>query len=89
MFTDINCFNEQTFAIQCTYGELAYRYKWKLVTGVNDNKMKRDLLVWERMIQLVMKWNPADIGQTTNLVNKLTESEVYDIMYKLTHKMNG
>ena len=55
MFTDINCFNEQTFLIQCTYGELAYNYKWKLVLGVNDNKMKRNLLVWQRMIQLVIK----------------------------------
>ena len=70
MFTDINCFNEQTFLIQCTYGELAYNYKWKLVLGVNDNKMKRNLLVWQRMIQLVTKWDPSDIGKTKGFVQE-------------------
>jgi hypothetical protein len=88
MFTDINCFNEQTFLIQCTYGELAYNYKWKLVLGINDNKMKRNLLVWQRMIQLVIKWDPSDIGKTKDFVNSLTESQISDILYKLNHKMN-
>lgn len=83
MFTDKECFCTEVWNLQCLYGELAYKYKWKLILGSKAKKLKRKLLLAMNILNILNSYDTRDIDQKVYKYNKLTEQQVYNMIVKL------
>lgn len=87
MFKDEDCYHTETFGLQCRYGDLVHSYRWKLITGINDTKLKNRLIVWGKILQIILKYDTRDIGLSETKYNTLSERNIYDLIVKLKGKM--
>jgi|TARA_R110000851_G_scaffold147580_7_gene287531 hypothetical protein len=87
MFGTTECFNAKTFDLQCSFGDKVYAYKWKLIMGIGSNELKSDLIVYNNILQIILSWDPRDIGNVIPIHNTRSESQIHDLSHSLKSKL--
>ena len=88
MFTTEDCYNRETFLLQCLYGKKVFSYKWNLVLGITNVDLQERLFTYGQILQIIINYDARDIGLGTNVYNKFTEKEIYNMVLSLKNKLS-